>query len=91
MSVCDVHVNWGMSVQERFKEHTTIKYRGRKCCSSLVLHNLLCTITRLCFTTERKDTLWHPGKLHPGAPGTFFSVNMVKKWAIPDQMSSVTM
>lgn len=28
-SVCDVHVNWGYSVQESFKEHTAIEYRGR--------------------------------------------------------------
>lgn len=25
----------------------------------------------ICFMTGHNDTLWHPGKLHPGAPGMF--------------------
>lgn len=70
-SVWAVHVNWGYSVLESFKEHTTIKYREGKRCSSLVLHKLVCTIMQPCFMAELKDTLWHAGKLHPGLRETF--------------------
>lgn len=44
----------------------------------------------ICFMTGHHDTLWHPGKLHPGAPQNLFSMFTVEFEPFQTTRGSVT-